>query len=129
MNNIIKLDITLPASPQEIYDAWMSSEGHTAMTGSAAEVDPKVGGLFTAWEGYISGKNLELEPYRRFVQSWRTTEFPKDAPDSKIEVLLEAVKKGTKLTLIHTEMPEGSAEEYRKGWEDFYFKPMKDYFI
>ncbi len=129
MNNIIKLDITLPASPQEIYDAWMSSEGHTAMTGSAAEVDPKVGGLFTAWEGYISGKNLELEPYRRFVQSWRTTEFPKDAADSKIEVLLEAVKKGTKLTLIHTEMPEGSAEEYRKGWEDYYFKPMKDYFI
>jgi len=25
-------------------------------------------------------------------------------------------------------MPEDQAGSYRQGWEDFYFKPMKEYF-
>ncbi|MBI3740016.1 MAG: SRPBCC domain-containing protein, partial [Chloroflexi bacterium] len=70
----------------------------------------------------------ELKPYTRFVQAWRTTEFPEDSPDSRVEVLLEAVKGGTKLTLKHTNIPEGQADSYKKGWEEFYFEPMKKYF-
>jgi hypothetical protein len=25
-------------------------------------------------------------------------------------------------------MPEGQADSYKKGWEEFYFEPMKKYF-
>jgi len=128
MKNSFTLTITLSASPQEIYDAWLSSDGHTAMTGSAAKIEPEVGGAFTAWDGYISGKILELESPRRIVQAWRTSEFPEGASDSRIEILLEAAKGGTKLTPTHTDMPEGTADSYRQGWEDFYFKPMKEHF-
>ncbi len=128
MKNEITLSITLPASPQEIYEAWMSTKGHTEMTGSPATVEAKVGGKFSAWENYIFGKTLELDPYEKIIQTWRTTEFPEDSADSHLEILLEAVKKGTKLTLVHTGLPEGSTETYRQGWEDFYFKPMKEYF-
>jgi uncharacterized protein YndB with AHSA1/START domain len=65
----------LPADPTTIYSAWMSSEGHSAMTGAAASVDPAIGGAFTAWDGYIEGRTLSLEPGLRIVQSWRTSEF------------------------------------------------------
>ena len=75
-----------PASPQEIYSTWLSSKGHSAMTGSPATVSAKVGGEFDAWDGYIHGKNLELEPGKRIVQSWRTSEFSADEPDSRIEI-------------------------------------------
>ena len=128
MKNKFKLTVTLHASVEEIFNAWLSSDGHSAMTGSAAQVDGKVGGAFTAWDGYIFGKTLEIEPSRRIVQAWRTSEFPEGAPDSRVDILFEKVKDGTKLTLVHSDMPEDQVESYRQGWEDFYFKPMKEYF-
>jgi activator of HSP90 ATPase len=128
MKNGFTLSEIIPAKPAEIYEAWLSSEGHAAMTGSPAKVEGKVGGKFSAWDGYIFGKTLELTPNQRIVQAWRTTEFPGDAPDSRVEVFLEEVAEGTKVTLIHGDMPEDQVDSYRQGWEDFYFKPMKEYF-
>ncbi len=128
MKSGFKMSVTLDASAQQIYDAWMSTDGHSAMTGSAAQVDPKIGGAFSAWDGYIFGKTLELEAPRRIVQAWRTTEFPEDAVDSRLEVLLEEKNGKTKLTLIHNDLPEDQADSYKVGWKDFYFKPMKKYF-
>jgi activator of HSP90 ATPase len=128
MQNSFELSVVLPASPEQVYKAWLSSEEHSAFTGSQAVIEPEVGGKFTAWDGYILGKNLELGPYHRILQAWRTTDFPADSPDSKLEISLKAVKRGTKLTLVHTEIPEGQAEEYLQGWKDYYFSPMKEYF-
>jgi activator of HSP90 ATPase len=128
MKNGFTLSEIIPAKPSEIYEAWLSSEGHTAMTGSPAKVDGNVGGKFSAWEGYIFGTTLELKLNKRIVQTWRTSEFRDEAPDSHLEVLLEEVVEGTKVTLIHRDMPEDQVDSYRQGWEDFYFKPMKEYF-
>jgi activator of HSP90 ATPase len=124
----ITMSAVIPAAPEVIYDAWISGKEHGAMTGSAATVVAKVGGKYTAWDGYISGKTLELEPGKRIVQSWRSTDFAADAPDSRLEVVLSTAKGGTKVTLKHSDLPAGSSAEYRKGWIDFYFTPMKKYF-
>jgi len=118
----------IPAKASDIYEAWLNSEGHTAITGSPAYVDGKAGGKFTAWDGYIFGTTLEVTPNQRIIQSWRTSEFPDDAPDSRVEVLFEEVPGGTKITLTHSDMPEDQVESYKQGWDDFYFKPMKQYF-
>lgn len=128
MKNGFTLSEIIPAKPAEIYEAWLSTEGHTAMTGSPAKVDGNVGGKFSAWEGYVFGTTLELTLNQRIVQTWRTSEFRDDAPDSHLEILLEEVIEGTKVTLIHHDMPEDQVDSYRQGWEDFYFKPMKEYF-
>jgi len=128
MENEFTLSAVLPASPTAIYRAWLSSEGHAAMTGNPARVEAGLGGTFTAWDGYIWGKTLELEPNRRIVQAWRTSEFPEESPDSRVEILLEPVNGDTKITVIHTQIPEGQAESYKQGWEEFYFAPMRAYF-
>jgi len=117
----------LPATPHEIYQAWLSSDGHSKMTGSSATISPDIGGEFSAWDGYIMGRNLELEKDKRIVQSWRTTEFNADEPDSHIEITLQAVGNQTKLTLRHTELPPHGGQ-YEQGWVESYFDPMKDYF-
>jgi activator of HSP90 ATPase len=128
MKNGFTLSEVFNAKPSDIYKAWLSSKGHSAMTGSAAIVDGRIGGKFTVWDGYISGSTLDLTPDQRIVQTWRTSEFPDDAPDSRLEISLEEAGNGTKLTLIHSDMPEDQVESYRQGWEDFYFKPMREYF-
>ena len=98
------------------------------MTGSPARVEGKVAGHFSAWDGYITGSMLELIPDRRIVQSWRTSEFPDGAPDSRLEILLEEKDENTTIIIIHTNLPAEQTDSYRHGWQDFYFKPMKEYF-
>lgn len=117
----------IPATPQEIYHAWMSSDGHSAMTGSPAKISPELGGKFEAWDGYIHGTNLELVPGKRIVQSWRTVEFSADEPDSRIEISLDAEGEQTRLTLHHTGLPP-HGKQYEQGWVESYFEPMKEYF-
>ncbi len=128
MDNTFELSVTFPTGIQRVYTAWLDSSQHSDFTGAKAVIQPKVGGKFSTWDGYITGETLELEPYTRIVQSWRTTEFPSGSPDSRLEILFEELKEGMKLTLKHSQIPEGQVEEYRQGWEDFYFKPMREYF-
>ena len=128
MKNEFTLIVTINAKAEKFYEAYLSSEGHTALTGSPARVDGTVDGDFTAWDGYIQGMFLELEKNKRIVQAWRTAEFPEEAEDSIVEILLEEDHGKTKLTLKHTNIPEGQADDYKTGWEDFYFKPMREYF-
>jgi activator of HSP90 ATPase len=127
MSNEFTLTITLPAKAEAIYKAWLSTKGHSDMTGSPAKVDGRKGGDFTAWDGYIWGTFLELEKNKKIVQSWRTSEFPEEADDSHVEVILDEESGKTTLTLVHTNIPRGQ-DSYKQGWEDFYFKPMKEYF-
>lgn len=125
------MEFTLTAkfnvSAEKIYSAWLTSEEHTAMTGGDANINDKVGDTFTAWDGYISGMNLELEPGKRILQSWRTTQFEDAEEDSQIEVLLKETEGVTELTLIHRNLSENGGH-YKKGWEDHYFAPMRVYF-
>ena len=115
-------------TPERLYRAWLDSAEHGALTGSEAQIDPQVGGSFTAWDGYIQGTTLELQPYRCILQAWRTTDFPQGSADSRLEVLLEEVEGGVQITLHHSDIPTGQGEQYRQGWEDYYFQPMQAYF-
>jgi activator of HSP90 ATPase len=128
MKNEFTVSAFLNAKPDVLFKAWLNSKEHSNFTGSPARISPKIGGKFTAWDDYISGKTIEMDPNMRILQEWRSTEFPENAPDSKIEITFKKVEKGTKLTLKHFDIPHGQAEEYKKGWKDFYFKPMKKYY-
>ena len=94
----------IPASSEVIYDAWLNSEEHSRMTGGLAKVSPK-----------------------RILQLWRTTEFIDTEKDSRLEILLDPVNGGTRITIRHSALPEHGMQ-YRQGWIDAYFLPMKAYF-
>ena len=125
----LKFSVTdvMPASPRAVYDAWLDSRAHSRMTGAKAKASAKVGAGFSAWDGYATGKNLELKPGKRIVQSWRTSDFAAGDPDSRITVTLKPVAGGTKVTLLHTRLPDGR-DDFKAGWRDYYFAPMKAYF-
>jgi uncharacterized protein YndB with AHSA1/START domain len=119
----------VPASPKAVYDAWLDTKGHTAMTGAGARASKKVGGKWTAADDYCWGVNLELVPGKRIVQSWRSTDFGEGDADSRIAVTLAPAAGGTKVTLLHSSIPDSQKEAgYKDGWFEFYFNPMKEYF-
>ncbi|MDP1779187.1 MAG: hypothetical protein Q8K73_02835, partial [Anaerolineales bacterium] len=65
MKNEFTLIVKINAKPETIYKAWLSTDGHSAITGSPAKVDGVINGDFTAWGGYIWGMFLELEENKR----------------------------------------------------------------
>ena len=118
---------SFPVSPQVVYETWLDSVGHAAMTGSPASATEVAGGEFTAHDGYINGKNLELIPGKLIRQSWRTQQFADSDPDSELKITLEPEGTGTRLTLKHTKLT-GDGMHYKQGWVDHYFAPMKTHF-
>ena len=128
MSYDFELSCELPAKPERIYAAWLSSRDHSAMTGGEAEIGDGVGAHYTAWDGYIEGRNLELVPGKRIVQSWRTSEFPNDHPDSRVTIELSAIPAGARLRLIHKGVPDGQTSYETRGWREFYFEPMRAFF-
>ena len=125
----IVIEIKLNADPVTVYNTWLDNEGHENITGGEASFTNEVGAEFTAWDGYIFGKLLELEPHKRILQTWRTSEFDEDAPDSIVEVRFTPSESGTLFTLIHTALDsEAAVEKYRIGWEEHYITPMRSFF-
>jgi uncharacterized protein YndB with AHSA1/START domain len=122
------LSTVIPASPAEIYRAWLDSVTHAEMTGGEATMSDEVGADVSAWDGYITGRNLELVPGERIVQSWRTTEFDDEFEDSIVTIVLQETEDGTLLTLQHSNVPDKHKSYEEGGWQSNYFEPMIVYF-
>jgi uncharacterized protein YndB with AHSA1/START domain len=117
----------IKASPKEIYDAIVDPDKHAAFTGAPATMDPKVGGDYSAHGGYITGKNLELVPGKKIVQSWNAQEdnWPADY-FSKITYDLKEENGGTTLNFTHEGVPEENVESITDGWITYYWEPLKE---
>lgn len=124
----IRQKVIINATPDEVYEAYMDSKTHSRFTGSKAAIAPKAGGRMSAWDGYITGKNLELVRGRRIVQEWRTTEWPEGYPPSRLTITLRKSGSKTELTMVHSRVPKSQLKEYADGWKEWYWNPLKDYF-
>lgn len=124
----IEISDTFSAPRNVVYAALLDSVAHGDIIGDQAEIKNREDAPFRLWDGYITGKNLTLVPNTRIVQSWRSTDFPFAHPDSTVETVFERTEEGCRVTIVHSGIPDGLAETCKKGWLDFYFKPMKKYF-
>jgi activator of HSP90 ATPase len=120
--------VIIPATPKQVYEAFVDPKKHGEFTGAKAVGIAKVGGKFTAWDGYIFGKFLAFEPGKYIVQEWMTTDWPKDYPPSKFELTFKAVPEGTEITMIHSNIPQQQKQELAEGWAEFYWIPLKRHF-
>src|SRR5450755_2785716 len=125
----LSLSEMIPALPERIYAAWLSSAEHSAFTGDKAVVEPFVGGKHSTFDGYAVGQTVDLQPGRRIVQTWRAEDFPIGSPDSRVEVTLEETVGGTMVTILHTEIPSGQGASYRDAWLKYYLEALKGYFV
>ena len=121
---IIKQTVLFRVPPEKVYDALMDSKKHAAFTRDTAKIGKKVGERFTAYGGYAEGKNVEMIPAKKIVQSWRVSDWG-EGHYSNVTFLFEETKEGTKMTFIQEGVPEESYEDIKQGWVDYYWEPMK----
>ena len=127
MAKSIKQKISFKVSASTVYDALMDSKKHSAFTGAGAKISRKVGGAFSAFDGYATGKNLKLIEDKKIVQSWHASDWEKDQM-SEVTFLLSESKSGCTLTFTHKNVPAKHYSSIKQGWIDFYWKPMKKMF-
>jgi activator of HSP90 ATPase len=89
-----------------------------------AEISREVGGAFTLFGGYITGRHVELVPSERIVQAWRTGSWaPGIYSIAKFELVEQGA--GAKLVFDHTGFPKGEAESLASGWKAHYWEPIE----
>lgn len=120
----IRQTVTIRATPLAVYEALMDSRTHSRFTGSSARISPRVGGRFTAYDGYAEGRNLELIPGRKIVQSWRASDWPEGQYSTATFALARAGTR-TKLTFTQAGVPDDQVASIRQGWGEFYWGPLK----
>jgi uncharacterized protein YndB with AHSA1/START domain len=88
------------------------------------EISREVGGAFTLFGGYITGRHVELVPNERIVQAWRTGRW---APGVYSIAKFELVEQGsgTKIVFDHTGFPKGEAVTLASGWKAHYWEPLE----
>lgn len=89
-----------------------------------AEISREVGGAFTLFGGYITGRHVEFVPNQRIVQAWRTGGW---APGIYSIAKFELVEQGsgTKIVFDHTGFPNGEAKVLASGWKAHYWEPIE----
>ena len=91
-----------------------------------AEISRDVGGAFSIFGEYVSGRNIELIPNERIVQAWRAQSWE---PGAYSIVKFEFVEQGagTKILFDHRGFPDGTGEHLAVGWRRNYWEPLQQY--
>ena len=125
MKDIKQYHTIRKATPEEVFNALTNPFTLELWTGYPAKMELKKGGEFSLWEGDIVGKILDFETPKRIVQEWY---FEGYEDQSVVTIDLFPDKKGTKVRLEHTNIPDEAYENMEEGWKKFYFENLKRFF-
>jgi activator of HSP90 ATPase len=127
MRRAIQQYVDFLVSPQVLYKLYMDSKMHSEVTGSPAKVSRKVGGSFTAFDGALRGTNLLLVPDVMIVQAWRAAGWRKEDQDSILVMKFSQTNTGSRVDLVHVNVPESDYDGVSKGWKKYYWDPWRAY--
>lgn len=120
----IHQEATFTAPPARVYETLIDHAQFAAATGAPATGDSSEGAAFSAFGGYVTGRNLELVPGKRVVQSWRAKSWP-EGVHSIVRFELQAEGAGTKLVFDHEGFPEAEKDHLASGWHAQYWDKIR----
>lgn len=114
--------IEIHATPDEVFDYLVTEAGMTTWMGEHALLEPRAGGAFhlTIAGSPIRGEYLEVVRPLRVVVSWGVAgsdEFPSGT--SRVSFTLSPTTEGTRVDLLHSDLPEIRIAGHVDGWAHF----------
>lgn len=119
-----RFDRWLPAPVDQVYDAWLNPQVSGTPWNEASKVilHPEVDGLFfwafrpTGTPHY--GRFTEVNRPHRLVHTWVSPNTR--GQESQVTVTFEAQGTGTKMTLVHSGLPDDEGgRSHHEGWTYF----------
>ena len=90
------------------------------------EISRELGGAFTLFGGYITGRHVELVSNERIVQAWRVGSW-EPGVYSIAKFAFTEQGSGTKIVFDHTGFPKGLGEHLAEGWKSHYWEPLEKF--
>ena len=137
---VIRIERTIPASPSEVYRAWLDPDlvrrwmAPGSFAATQVEIDARVGGHYRIWHsdsgaaaGGFESELLELVPDERIVLRWGFAGPDRASGpvfDSLLTITLAEQASGTALTLVHERLDDLAAamphvaQNVEAGWVD-----------
>ncbi|CAG2100388.1 unnamed protein product [Medioppia subpectinata] len=120
----LKITEELKCTAEEFYRSLTEIELIQAFTRANVVMNASVGGVFSLFDGNISGKFTELETNKVIKQSWRFKAWPPDHY-SQVTITLEQKSDCTQVTVQQTGVPKHDFERTENGWKYYYFESLK----
>lgn len=118
----IKRSFHIHAARAKVWQALVDPKLLRAWGAGPAKMSARTGAAFSLWGGDIYGKNLEVVKQKKLVQEWFVKGWK--AP-STLTISLTLAKMGTLVRLVQENVPDDEYKQYRDGWENSYFGPLR----
>lgn len=117
----------IAAEPAEVYAVLADADALSALSGMSGVPGRSAGEEFSAFDGNVTGRQIELVPGQRLVQAWR---FPQFAPGtySMVSFSLTAEAGGTRLVIEQHGEPDDWHDHIDANWPTFYLTPLENHF-
>jgi uncharacterized protein YndB with AHSA1/START domain len=115
-------EIDLPAAIDEVFRHLTDPVAMLRWLGQHATLQPTAGGTFEVdINGVpVRGRYLEVDPPHRVVVSWGVAGSEDMPPGAtRVEFTLTEIPTGTRLHLVHRDLPEDQVPQHATGWKHF----------
>lgn len=125
---VIRQSVVLTTPGAALFAQYLDAKKHAAITGAPVTISRKPGSPFAAFGGSLSGYMLCVVAPGLIVQSWRSTNFGKDDPDSTLILGFHDAGKGKgRIDLVHLDVPKVDFAGVTQGWKLYYWQPWRKY--
>ena len=132
MRNVMQQSVILPASAEELFEMYLDPAAHGAITGSSVTIGAEPGAAFRAFDGQLSGTILAAVRPHLIVQSWRSTKFHANDPDSTLILSFtpeDSHAPRCRIDLVHLDVPDHDFQDVTEGWPKYYWGPWREYLL
>jgi uncharacterized protein YndB with AHSA1/START domain len=117
-------EVVIGAPPDTVFPYFTDPERMVRWMGTEADIDARPGGAYRILVGgrfAAVGEFLEIDPPRRVVFTWGWEGEGNAVPPgaSTIEVTLIPQDEGTRVVLVHRDLPEDSRGPHAHGWQHY----------
>lgn len=117
-----RTSVDIDAEPETVFAFLVTDTGMTSWMGQWASLDPVPGGHFAVdVAGYpVRGTFVAIDPPRRVTVSWGfagNESLPSGASTVSFELTPTAA--GTRVEVLHTDLPEADVPGHADGWRHF----------
>jgi uncharacterized protein YndB with AHSA1/START domain len=117
-------EIMIEATPETIWPFLTDPDKHIEWDGSAAELDPRPGGVYrvlVAGQHQSTGEYVEVEPMKKvvFTFGWEQEGHPIPPGSTTVEITLQPEGDKTRVRLVHRGLPDEAVEDHMGGWAHY----------
>ena len=117
-------EIMIDATPETIWPFLTDPAKHVEWSGTAAELDPRPGGVYRVLIGgehQSVGEYVEVVPLEKvvFTFGWDQPDHPIPPRSTTVEITLQREGTKTRVRLTHRGLPDDAVGDHGQGWAHY----------